>query len=70
VAELAVEAALTGSRELVLQAMLVDPNAASTLTPDRLATLVDELFKAHQDLLPSTLGGGVELDLSDVPNRN
>jgi alpha-galactosidase len=70
VAELAVEAALTGSRELVLQAMLVDPNASSTLTPDRLAALVDELFKVHQDLLPSTLGGGVELDLSDVPNRS
>ncbi|MFI5958929.1 alpha-galactosidase [Cryptosporangium sp. NPDC051539] len=70
VAELTVEAALTGRRDAVLQAMLVDPNASSTLTPDRLADLVDEMFKAHQVLLPSTLGGGAELDLSDVPARS
>lgn len=61
------EAALTGSRDAVLQAMLVDPNASSTLTPDRLADLVDRMFTAHHALLPSTLGGGAELDLSDVP---
>jgi alpha-galactosidase len=61
VAELAIEAALTGSREPVLQAMLVDPNASSTLTPAQLSVLVDAMFDAHVDLLPASLGGAVEL---------
>ena len=63
VAGLAIEAALTGSRERVAQAMLVDPNASSTLTPDRIWDMVDAMFDAHQALLPTSLGGRVELAL-------
>lgn len=61
VAELTIEAARTGNRDLVRQALLVDPNASSTLTPARLWELADALFDAHADLLPTTLGGRVEL---------
>lgn len=63
VAELTVEAALTGSRELVKQALLADPNASSTLTPDRLWELCDAMFDAHAAVLPRSLGGAVELGL-------
>ncbi len=63
VAELALDAARTGRRDLVRQALLVDPNASSTLTPDRLWELADRLFEAHEALLPDTLGGSVELVL-------
>jgi alpha-galactosidase len=61
VAELTVQAALTGSRDLVKQAFLADPNAASTLTPDRLWELADAMFDAHAAVLPTSLGGQVEL---------
>lgn len=61
VAELTVEAALTGSRDRVRQALLVDPNASSTLTPAQLWDLCDALFAAHAALLPTSLGGEVEL---------
>jgi alpha-galactosidase len=63
VAELTVEAALTGSRDLVKQALLADPNASSTLTPDVLWELVDAMFDAHHALMPASLGGAVELGL-------
>lgn len=63
VAELTIEAALTGSRELVKQALLADPNASSTLTPERLWELCDAMFDAHADVLPRSLGGAVELGL-------
>lgn len=57
VAELTVEAARTGQPELVRHAVLVDPNAASTLTPEQIWALCDELTEAHADLLPPELGG-------------
>lgn len=61
VAELTIEAARTGNRDLVRQALLVDPNASSTLTPAELWELTDRMFEAHQALLPTSLGGRVEL---------
>jgi alpha-galactosidase len=61
VAELTIEAALTGNRDLVRQAMLVDPNASSTLTPAKLWELTEAMFDAHEDVLPTSLGGRVEL---------
>ncbi len=61
VAELTVQAALTGNRDLVRQALLVDPNASSTLTPDEIWRLCDAMFAAHEALLPESLGGRVEL---------
>lgn len=57
VAELTVEAARTGRPELVRQAVLVDPNASSTLTPEQIWALCDELTEAHADRLPAELGG-------------
>jgi alpha-galactosidase len=63
VAELAVEAALTGSVELVKQAVLADPNASSSITPDRIWELCDAMLAAHATVLPRSLGGEVELVL-------
>ena len=57
VAALTVEAALTGDPELVRQAVLVDPNANSTLTPDEIWALCNTMTQAHADLLPEALGG-------------
>ena len=61
VAELTIEAARTGNRDLVRQAMLVDPNASSSLTPAKLWELTDAMFEAHKAVLPTSLGGDVEL---------
>jgi alpha-galactosidase len=60
VAELAIEAARTGDPELVRRAVLTDPNASSSLTPQQLWDLCDELTARHADLLPVELGGRVE----------
>ena len=57
VAELTIRAASTGSPELIRQALLVDPNASSSLTPDQIWSLCDELTSAHAHLLPAALGG-------------
>ena len=61
VAGLTVEAARTGNPELVKQAVLTDPNAASSLTPEQIWALCDELTAAHADLLPVSLGGRLEV---------
>jgi alpha-galactosidase/6-phospho-beta-glucosidase family protein len=42
-----VRAALAGSGERLVQAALLDPNAAATLDPDTIATVCDELADAH-----------------------
>lgn len=55
VAALTVEAARTGDPRLVRQAVLMDPNASSTLTPAQIWALCDELVSAHGDLLPEPL---------------
>jgi alpha-galactosidase len=55
VAALTVEAMRTGDRELVRQAVLVDPNASSTLTPEAIWALCDELTAAHGDRIPAAL---------------
>jgi alpha-galactosidase len=55
VAELTVEAMRTGDPRLLRQAVLVDPNASSTLTPERIWELCDEMVAAHGDLLPEPL---------------
>ncbi|WP_144794467.1 alpha-galactosidase [Microbacterium paludicola] len=60
VADLTVRAALEGDPELVRRAVLVDPNASSTLTPAEIWDLCDELTAAHADLLPKELGGTLE----------
>ncbi|MGC3993854.1 MAG: alpha-galactosidase [Propionicimonas sp.] len=60
VAELTVAAARTGDPRLVRQAVLADPNASSTLTPDRIWALCDALTAAHARYLPRALGGTLD----------
>ncbi|MFC8801026.1 alpha-glucosidase/alpha-galactosidase [Promicromonospora sp. NPDC057138] len=55
VGRLTVEAARTGDPLLVRQAALMDPNTASTLTPEQIWAVCDELTTAHGDLLPDAL---------------
>ncbi len=52
VAELTVRAALEGRRDHVYQAVMLDPNAGATLTIEQIRDMVDELIRAHGDLLP------------------
>jgi alpha-galactosidase len=44
---LAVEAALTGRREAIYQAAMLDPHTAAELSLDEIAALVDDLLAAH-----------------------
>jgi alpha-galactosidase len=53
VVELTVRAALEQRREHVHQAVLLDPNAAATLTIEQSRAMVDELIEAHGELLPA-----------------
>ena len=45
-------AALDGRRDHVLQAVLLDPNAAATLSPAQIEAMVDEMLAAERDLMP------------------
>ncbi len=60
VGELTIRAAQEGDPELVRRAVLIDPNASSTLTPAEIWELCDELTAAHASLLPRALGGTLE----------
>lgn len=62
VARLAVEAARTGDPRLVRQAVLMDPNASSTLTPAQIWEMCDQLVTAHGELLPEPLRALVPAD--------
>lgn len=55
VAELTVTAARTDDPRMVRQAVLADPNASSTLTPEQIWRMCDDLTQAHGDLLPAPL---------------
>ena len=50
---LTVEAALTGRREHVYHAAMLDPHTAAELALDEIAELVDALIEAHGDLIPA-----------------
>jgi alpha-galactosidase len=52
VQSLTVEAALTGKRDHVYHAALLDPHTAAELDLDQIPALVDDLIAAHGDLLP------------------
>jgi alpha-galactosidase len=52
VQELTVEAALTGKREHVYQAAMLDPHTGAELSLAEIHELVDELLEAHGDLVP------------------
>ena len=51
VVELTVRAVLEGSRSLVHQAALLDPNTGATLTTQQTHDMVEELLDAHGDLI-------------------
>jgi alpha-galactosidase len=57
VQQLTVEAALTGRRDHVYQAAMLDPHTAAELTPDEIVGLVDDLIAAHADWLPAFPNG-------------
>ncbi|MCL2594595.1 MAG: alpha-galactosidase [Promicromonosporaceae bacterium] len=63
VGELTVQAALTGDPQAVRQAVLVDSNASSQLTPQQIWDLCDEMTQAHKAYLPRSLGGEIDLVL-------
>jgi alpha-galactosidase len=50
---LTVEAALTGRRDHVEQAALLDPHTAAELDPEQIGALVGELLAAHREWLPA-----------------
>jgi len=50
---LTVEAALTGKREHIYHAAMLDPHAAAELDLEQIWQLVDELIEAHGDWLPA-----------------
>jgi alpha-galactosidase len=52
VQELTVEAALTGKREHVYHAAMLDPHTAAELDLDQIWNLVDDLIEAHGDWIP------------------
>lgn len=49
---LTVEAALTGKRDHIYHAAMLDPHTAAELTLDEIWSMVDELIEAHGDYLP------------------
>jgi alpha-galactosidase len=52
VQELTVEAALTGKREYIYHAAMLDPHTAAELDLDQIWHLVDDLIEAHGNWLP------------------
>lgn len=58
VVELTVRAALEERRDLVYQAALLDPNTAATLSTRRIVEMVDELIRAHGELIPEGIRKG------------
>lgn len=53
VQQLTAEAALTGKREHIYQAAMLDPHTAAELDLRQIRNLVDDLIEAHGDILPS-----------------
>lgn len=52
VQSLTVEASLTGNREYVYHAAMLDPHTSAELTLDQIWQVVDDLFSAHESVLP------------------
>lgn len=53
VQSLTVEAALTGKREHIYHAAMLDPHTAAELSLDQIWSMVDELIEAHGEWLPA-----------------
>ena len=52
VQELTIEAALTGKKEYIYQAAMLDPHTAAELTLDEIVAMCDDLIEAHGSYLP------------------
>jgi alpha-galactosidase len=52
VQSLVVEAALTGQREHIYHAAMLDPHTSAELSLDQIWALVDDLIEAHGDMMP------------------
>jgi alpha-galactosidase len=52
VQSLVVEALMTGKREYIYHAAMLDPHTAAELTIDEIWSLVDDLLEAHSEWLP------------------
>ncbi|MFM8794528.1 MAG: alpha-glucosidase/alpha-galactosidase [Acidimicrobiales bacterium] len=57
VQSLTVEAVLTGNRDHVYHAAMLDPHTAAELTLDEIWSLVDDLIEAHGEMIPLSLRG-------------
>ena len=55
VVELTVQAVVEGSRELLYQAAMLDPNTGATLTTSEIVAMVDDLIDAHGELIPASI---------------
>jgi alpha-galactosidase len=55
VVELTVRAAVEGTRELVYQAALLDPNTSATVPVGQILDMVDDLLEAHGELIPEPI---------------
>lgn len=53
VQQLTVEAALTGKREHIYHAAMLDPHTAAELDLRQIRSLVDDLIEAHGDMMPA-----------------
>jgi alpha-galactosidase len=53
VQRLAVKGALDKNRELIFQAVMMDPNTQSVLCPEEIRSMVDEMFDAEKKWLPN-----------------
>lgn len=70
VQEMAVEAALTGNRQLVKQAILHDPLTAAVCTTDEVWQMCDEMFEALEPWLPQFNGEGRTWTDIPLPSLN
>lgn len=52
VQELTIQAALTGKKDYIYQAAMMDPHTAAELSIDDIVSLCDDLIQAHGDWLP------------------
>ena len=50
--QLAVEAALTGKKEHVYHAAMLDPHTAAELSLEEICNMVDEMLDAHGNWIP------------------
>jgi alpha-galactosidase len=58
---LTIEAAITGKREHVYQAAMLDPHTSAELSMDDIISMCDELIEAHGEWLPQFNEDGIEV---------